>query len=74
MTEASHGTWSFFPKNLRKILLSTCFFLAVLSLRCCPGFSLVVMRGLLVVWLLFLWGLGSRVRRLEQWWPAGSRA
>jgi len=54
-----------FQKNLKKILFFTCSCLAVLGLRCCPDFSSVVAHGLPVAWLLLLWGLGSRVRRLQ---------
>ena len=48
--------------------------MAVLSLPCCSGFSLVaedrgyslaVVGGLLIVWLLLLWSTGSRAPRLQ---------
>jgi len=50
--------------------LSTFYlFLAVLGLRCCAGFSLVVESGgcSLLEWLLLLQRTGSRVGRLSRW-------
>ena len=57
-----------------EISLFLSFFLAVLGLCCCVGFSvvaerrgycLVPMRGLLIAVLLLLWSAGSRVHGLQ---------
>ena len=51
------------------LYLSTFYlFLAVLGLRCCAGFSLVVESGdcSLLEWLLLLQRMGSRVGRLSR--------
>ena len=44
--------------NLKKKYL----FIAVLYLRCCTNYSLVVVRGLLIAWLLLLENVGSGAR------------
>ena len=57
------------------------FFLAVLDLRCCKGFSLVAEATLQLPclsfslrWLLFLWNMGFKACGLQQWQLEGSRA
>ena len=67
--------WSF-----RKILFIS---LAVLSLPCYTGFSLVavsrgysscrVLAGFSLQWLLLLWRLGPRACRFQRLWLSGSR-
>ena len=49
------------------------FYLALLGLRCCLGFSLVAERGhSLVAVLLLLWSMGSRAYGLQQLQHTGS--
>ena len=59
------------------------FFLAVLGLHCCIGFSLVALwggyslvaaLGLLIVEHELEWSTGSRALRLQQLWLPGSTA
>ena len=76
--------WSFPLKKKKKnapLFIYLC--LAVLGLRCCVGFSLVVVTGgpsslrylgVSLQWLLLLLNTGSRVHGLQQLWLAGSRA
>ena len=47
-------------------------FFALLGLRCCEGFSLAVVSGLSLQWLLFLLSRGSRARVLQSLRPVGS--
>ena len=54
--------WSFLFK---KKLFNSFLFLAVLSLCCCAGFSLVAVQGFSLRGLLLLQSTGSRVHRLQ---------
>ena len=49
-------------------------FLAVLDLRCCTGFSLVAVRGLLIMAVSLVAEQRSRAHRLQQLRLPGSRA
>lgn len=69
-------TMSSYKGTFRKNFVYLLFFLAVLDLCCCLGFSVAVadrghsvavVWGLLIVWLL-LWISGSRVHGLQEFW------